>query len=142
MLARILVVEDDPFIREVIATALGEEGFPVDVVEDGARAWRYLASHRPSMAIVDIALPGMDGLTLCRELRARETDDHLPVIMVSAMTSPSVVKAARDAGADLFLDKPFDLGDLLSYVHELLTPEGLSMPMAEVGVDAGVSGGD
>ena len=120
MLERILVVEDDRFIREVVTTALTVEGYVVDVAEDGDQAWRYLSSQKPELIVLDLALPRMDGLTICRNLRAREDSAHTPVLVVSAMTGRSVVQAALDAGANDFLDKPFDLGDLLERVEALI----------------------
>jgi two-component system response regulator RpaA len=120
MSARVLVVEDDRFIREVVATALGVEGYSVDVAEDGEQAWNYLSRHSPQLVVLDLALPSMDGLTVCRKLRAREALTHTPVLVVSALTGRSTVRAALEAGADAFLDKPFDLADLIAKVQALI----------------------
>ncbi len=117
---RILVVEDDRFIREIVATALTVEGYSVDVAEDGEQAWRYLSSQQPELVVLDIALPVIDGLTICRKLRARDDSGRTPVLVVSALTNRSIVRAALEAGADDFLDKPFDLSDLVGKVQALL----------------------
>ncbi len=116
---RVLVVEDDRLIREVIATTLADEGYSVDVVEDGAQAWAYLAERRPHLVVLDLALPRLDGLTLCRRLRSQPATAGLPVLVVSAMTGSATVQSAFDAGADAFLDKPFDLSELLDQVRTL-----------------------
>ena len=121
-MARILVVEDDLPIQEIIVSALGYEGYSVDVVEDGAQAWDYLLSHDPDLVVLDLALPRMDGITLCRKLRANPPTRLLPVLVVSASGGESVVRSALDAGASAFLDKPFDLGDLVEQVLNLVRP--------------------
>jgi two-component system response regulator RpaA len=120
MSARILVVEDDTLIREVISTALGDEGYAVDVAEDGAVAVDYLATKTPDLVVLDLALPAMDGFQVCQAIRRQESTAEIPVLVVSAMASTNIVKAAYRAGADAYIDKPFDLTDFLRNVQSLL----------------------
>jgi two-component system, OmpR family, response regulator MprA len=122
MHARILVVEDDRFIREVVAIALRAEGYEVDLAEDGDRGWRYLAERSPSLVILDLALPYVDGLTICRRLRATPRQTHIPVLVVSAVPNDGAARVALDAGADAFLHKPFDLAELVELVRRLIGP--------------------
>ncbi len=133
MLARILVVEDDRFIREIVATTLSAEGYAVDVTEDGAKAWDYLAQHKPELVVLDLALPYMDGITLCRKLRATPGGATVPVLVVSASSGRAVIQAALEAGADDFLDKPFDLADLAGRVQRLI---GVPKPIARAAAEA------
>lgn len=118
--SKILVVEDDCFIREVIETTLTDEGYSVDTAADGMLAWEYLTRSRPDLVVLDLALPRMDGLTICKKMRADQRLRTVPVLIASAMTSRSVIRAAIDAGANGFLDKPFDLCDFVDNVQRLL----------------------
>lgn len=123
MTARILVVEDDRFIREVVAIALRADGFAVDVVEDGDRACHYLAERSPALVVLDLALPFIDGFAICRRMRAVPRLARVPVLATSAAPGERTAAAALEAGADAFLHKPFDLGDLIDCVRRLLTVE-------------------
>jgi two-component system, OmpR family, response regulator RpaA len=131
MSARILVVEDDYLIREVIRTALQDEGYDVEVAEDGAIAMQYISSHAPDLVVLDLALPVISGLRVCEAIRSQASTAKVPILVVSAMASVSAVRSAYRAGANVYLDKPFDLSVLLDNVETLLNSDGHS-----------VSGGD
>ncbi len=118
MAARVLVVDDDRAIRNSLARALELDGYLVEVAADGAAALEALRTNRPEMAIVDVMMPNVDGLTLVRVLRAER--DRLPVLMLTARTETSDRVAGLDAGADDYLAKPFDLPELLARVRALL----------------------
>ncbi len=118
MAARVLVVDDDRAIRNSLARALELEGYLVEVAADGAAALEAIRTNRPEMAIVDVMMPNVDGLTLVRVLRAER--DRLPVLMLTARTETSDRVAGLDAGADDYLAKPFDLPELLARVRALL----------------------
>lgn len=113
MRKRVLVVEDDEFIGEVIAASLDEQGFSVDVFRNGQMIWQYLKRHRPSLIMLDLALPNEDGLTICRKLRNTPTTSQIPIVIVSAMSQPRTVTAAIEAGANDFIKKPFDIDELV-----------------------------
>ncbi len=113
MRKRVMVVEDDEFIGEVIARSLDEQGYCVDVFRSGLRIWDYLKRHRPSLILLDLALPNEDGLTICRKLRGEPSTAAVPIVIVSAMSQPRTVNAAIEAGANDFIRKPFDIEELV-----------------------------
>jgi len=119
--ARILFVEDEPAIRDAVTTALAGAGYLVRSQGDGMRLHELAASFRPDLAILDIALPGPDGLSLARRLRAR---DDLPVLFLTARDSVDARLAGFAAGADDYLVKPFAMTELLARVHALLRRAG------------------
>jgi DNA-binding response OmpR family regulator len=119
--ARVLVVEDEPAIRDSVCTALAEAGYLVRVQADGTRLREVAGSFRPDLAILDIMLPGPDGLSLARLLRA---GDDLPVLFLTARDALDDRLAGFAAGADDYLVKPFALTELLARVHALLRRAG------------------
>lgn len=118
MSGRVLIVDDDRAIRESLARALELDGYEVSLAPDGAAALATIRADRPDMAIVDLMMPNVDGLTLCRVLRAER--DRLPILMLTARTETSDRVAGLDAGADDYLPKPFDLPELAARVRALL----------------------
>jgi two-component system response regulator MprA len=118
MSGRVLIVDDDRAIRESLARALELDGYEVSLAPDGAAALATIRADRPDMAIVDLMMPNIDGLTLCRVLRAER--DRLPILMLTARTETSDRVAGLDAGADDYLPKPFDLPELAARVRALL----------------------
>ena len=118
MSGRVLIVDDDRAIRESLARALELDGYEVSLAPDGAAALATIRADRPDMAIVDLMMPNVDGLTLCRVLRAER--DRLPILMLTARTETSDRVAGLDAGADDYLAKPFDLPELAARVRALL----------------------
>src|SRR5215218_6920793 len=115
---RVLVVDDDRAIRESLARALELDGYEVSLVPDGAAALATIRASRPDVAIVDVMMPNIDGLTLCRVLRAEK--DRLPILMLTARTETSDRVAGLDAGADDYLPKPFELSELMARLRALL----------------------
>jgi two-component system response regulator MprA len=101
-----------------LARALELDGYEVSLAPDGAAALATIRADRPDMAIVDLMMPNVDGLTLCRVLRAER--DRLPILMLTARTETSDRVAGLDAGADDYLPKPFDLPELAARVRALL----------------------
>ena len=118
MSGRVLVVDDDRAIRESLARALELDGYEVVLAPDGAAALATIRDDRPDVAIVDVMRPNIDGLTVCRVLRAER--DRLPILMLTARTETSDRVAGLDAGADDYLPKPFDLDELLARLRALL----------------------
>jgi two-component system, OmpR family, response regulator MprA len=115
---RILVVDDEPAVRESLASSLAFEEYEVATASDGASALDELDRTRPDLAILDVLMPRMDGLTACRRLRAR--GDTLPVLMLTARDTIGDRVTGLDAGADDYLVKPFELDELLARVRALL----------------------
>ena len=116
--AKVLVVDDDRAIRESLARALELDGYDVELAADGAAALAAIGAARPDVAVVDVMMPNIDGLTLCRVLRAER--DRLPILMLTARTETSDRVAGLDAGADDYLAKPFDLAELQARLRALL----------------------
>ena len=114
---RVLVVEDERTIAEPIAARLRAEGFAVDVVHDGPSAVQAARTGRPDLVILDIMLPGFDGLEVCRRVQA---ENPVPVIMLTARDDETDLLVGLAVGADDYLTKPFSLRELTARVHAVL----------------------
>src|SRR5436305_345952 len=115
---RILVVDDDRSVRDALRRALTLGGYEVDVVEDGRQALTRLSISSPDAVVLDIGLPEVDGLEVCR--RVRDAGDRTPILMLTARDAVSDRIDGLDAGADDYLVKPFDLGELKARIRALL----------------------
>jgi len=115
---RILIAEDDEGIRGAIRRALEHEGYQVMVAEDGASALEISENMTPDLYLLDVMMPKLDGLSVCRTLRRR--GDATPILVVTARHLVSDRVAGLDAGADDYLVKPFALDELLARVRALL----------------------
>ena len=125
MVDRVLVADDDRAIRESLVRALQLEGYVVDSVADGLETLTAVRDRAPDVLVLDLMMPGLDGLTACRVLRAER--NQVPILMLTARTETSDRVAGLDAGADDYLPKPFDLEELLARLRALLRrsrPEG------------------
>ena len=111
---RILVVEDEPQIANFLRVGLGYEGFSVAVAEDGYEALAELKSFKPQLVILDLMLPGIDGMELAERMRA---DPDLMIIMLTARDQVEDRIAGLRAGADDYLVKPFDFEELVARIH-------------------------
>jgi two-component system response regulator MprA len=118
MSARILLADDDRAIRQSLARALSLEGYSVVEAHDGAQALSLAGSEQLDAAVLDVMMPNVDGLTVCRVLRAER--NRLPILMLTARTETPDRVAGLDAGADDYLPKPFDLDELLARLRALL----------------------
>jgi two-component system response regulator MprA len=116
--ARVLVVEDDERVRDAVARALRFEGYEVDTAVDGVDGLDATARVEPDVIVLDVLMPGTDGLTVCRRLRER--GDQTPVLMLTARHEVTDRVAGLDAGADDYLVKPFALDELLARLRALL----------------------
>ena len=115
---RILIAEDDEGVRGAIRRALEQEGYQVTVAEDGARTLEISENMTPDLYLLDVMMPEVDGLSVCRTLRRR--GDATPILVVTARHLISDRVAGLDAGADDYLVKPFALEELLARVRALL----------------------
>jgi len=115
--ARILVVDDDPMLAAALRRPLTYEGYEVDVATSGEEALARVHEHAPDLVVLDVLLPGMDGLATCRRLRS-VTD--VPVLMLTARSEVPERVAGFEAGADDYLGKPFAFEELLVRVKALL----------------------
>jgi two-component system OmpR family response regulator len=114
---RVLLVEDDGEIRSLLADFLAREGYAVTCAEDGAAMDRALAQARPDLVVLDLMLPGEDGLSICRRLRAKDT---LPILMLTAKADDVDRIVGLEIGADDYLPKPFNPRELLARIRAVL----------------------
>jgi two-component system, OmpR family, KDP operon response regulator KdpE len=122
---RVLVVDDEPQILRGLRTNLTARGYEVDTAADGERALDLAAKHRPDVVILDLGLPGIDGLDVIRGLRVWSS---VPIIVLSAREQEPDKVAALDAGADDYVAKPFGMGELLA---RLRAAERRAAPVTE-----------
>lgn len=116
--ARVLVAEDDQQVRESLVRVLEFEGYDVLAVNDGAQALGSFDDYNPDVLVTDLMMPMVDGLDVCRRLRAR--GDRTPILILTARVEVSDRVAGLDAGADDYLPKPFALDELLARLRALL----------------------
>ena len=128
---QLLVVDDDPGIRDLLCQYLGEQGFRVSAVADGIAMDAWLAANTPDLVILDLMLPGEDGLSLARRLRS---DYKLPIIMISARGEEVDRIVGLEVGADDYLPKPFNPRELLARIRAVLRR---NWPTADAAEDAG-----
>src|SRR6476620_3510908 len=122
--ARVLVAEDDRSVRESLEMALQVEGYDVEAVTNGAQALESFAAREPDVIVLDIMMTVLDGLTVCRRLRA--SGCRTPILMLTARHEVSDRVSGLDAGADDYLAKPFSLDELLARLRALLRRTSLS----------------
>ena len=115
---RVMVVEDDDALRAALGRALRLEGYVVDEASDGAHALTRLASLRADVMVLDVLMPGVDGLTVCQRLRAM--GDRTPVLLLTARDLVADRVQGLNAGADDYLTKPFAVDELLARVRALI----------------------
>ena len=131
-MAHVLVAEDDRAAREAVSRALELEGYDVRAVADGAAALTAVAESQPDVLVLDLMMPQVDGLTLCRRLRTK--GDRTPILIMTARTEVSDRVSGLDAGADDYLPKPFALDELLARVRALLRRASYDEPDRELAV--------
>ncbi|TQK44074.1 response regulator receiver domain-containing protein [Streptomyces sp. SLBN-118] len=118
---RVLIADDDGDIRDLVAFKLTQSGYEVIAVEDGMAALKAARSEPVDVALLDIRMPGMSGLDVCRELRAAPETASLPVILITARSQEGDVETGFAAGADDYIIKPFSPRELSSRVQAVLT---------------------
>ena len=120
----ILIADDDDDIRDVIAFKLQVSGFQTLSADNGRSALSIAVERRPSAIILDVAMPQMDGLTVCHELHARPETARIPVLMISGNSEPADIDRGYATGADDYLPKPFSQREMLRRVNWLLMSAG------------------
>ena len=126
----VLVVEDDAAVRDSLIRALGQDGYAVETASNGHQALSAVATREPDVVVLDVGLPGLDGLAVCRRYRA--DGRRTPVLMLTARDAISDRVAGLEAGADDYLVKPFALAELLARLKALLRrtePVGAMAPL-------------
>jgi DNA-binding response OmpR family regulator len=113
---RALVVEDEPSIREIVRLHLELGGFAVDEVDDGRQALDRSRAQAFDLILLDVMLPGLDGISVCRAIRAEPTNATTPILMITARDSESDTVLGLESGADDYLAKPFGVRELMARV--------------------------
>lgn len=119
-MTRVLVVEDDPDIAQLVAHYLEKSGFSVDLLANGRDALTSIATHAPDVLVLDLMLPGVDGLEICRVVRGNAATAAIPIIMLTARAEESDRIVGLEIGADDYLAKPFSPNELVARVRALI----------------------
>jgi adenylate cyclase len=123
--ARILVVDDNPANLEILETRLARHGYEVITAKDGDDALVAARAHTPDLILLDVMMPGKDGIQVCRELKADQRLPFMPVILVTAKADPDDIVAGLDAGGDEYITKPVDHAALVARVRSILRVKAL-----------------
>ena len=126
MSKRAFVVEDDANIAELLRLYLGKDGFDVMICADGARAESTFDLFSPDVMLLDLMLPGQDGLQICRDIRKKSS---VPIIMLTAKGETSDKITGLDVGADDYVTKPFDVKELLARIHAVMRRTDADAPV-------------
>lgn len=125
--ARILVVDDDPALAEMIGIVLRADEYDVAFCADGAKALDAFHAERPDLVLLDVMLPGLDGVEVCARIR---DESGVPIIMLTAKTDTIDIVAGLEAGADDYIPKPFNTKELIARIRTRLRPT--TRPTSEV----------
>jgi two-component system, cell cycle response regulator len=112
---RVLIVDDEPSIREMLSGFLGDEDYDVTTASNGQQALEIAVDQMPDIVLLDVMMPGLDGREVSRRLRQAPETSHLPIVLMSAASRID----PGEFGADIFLSKPFDLFRLLEVIETL-----------------------
>jgi len=134
---RILVVEDEEDIQELVRYNLAKEGFHVDVVSTGEDALRRAREEMPNLIVLDLMLPGVDGLEVCKVLKSDPKTQGLPIIMLTAKGEESDIVIGLELGADDYITKPFSPKVLVARARNILRRRNKEMPAETSAVRAG-----
>ncbi|MCA9945094.1 MAG: response regulator [Ardenticatenaceae bacterium] len=117
---RVLIVDDEPMTRNLLRLMLERAGFEISEAEDGLKALMILAEELPDVLLLDVMMPNLDGLTVCKKLREQPETSLLPIILLSARTGSEAVKLGMAAGATRYLGKPISRDQLIHTIREVL----------------------
>jgi two-component system OmpR family response regulator/two-component system alkaline phosphatase synthesis response regulator PhoP len=134
--SRVLVVEDEPNIRELVCLHLGLEGYTCDALADGREALSRAESERYDLLVLDVMIPGIDGLAVCRAVRNGRANKDVPILMLTARREESDKVVGLESGADDYLTKPFGVRELVARARALLRRPRQAPPVNEAAGDA------
>ena len=137
---RVLVVEDETNIRDLVCLHLGHEGYACEGLADGAAALKRGEIERYDLMVLDVMIPGLDGLSLCRAIRNGRLNHDVPILMLTARRDEADKVVGLESGADDYLTKPFGVRELVARARALLRRP--RQPAAAAGGDASLPGGD
>ncbi|MTE22763.1 MtrAB system response regulator MtrA [Microbacterium sp. ZXX196] len=136
MTGRILVVDDDTALAEMIGIVLGTDGFETAFCADGEAAVAAWRAEKPDLVLLDLMLPGKDGIAICREIRA---ESGVPIIMLTARSDTTDVVSGLEAGADDYIVKPFNPQELVARIRTRLRPvpadDAQSLRIGDLAID-------
>lgn len=119
-MSRILILDDDKDLLTVVESLLSKKGFDVAAYSDWDRAWDAVKVYKPQLILLDVFLPGTDGLDACKTLKSYSFSRHIPVIMFSSY--PNIAETAiNEFGADDFIAKPFETTEIIKKIHHVLS---------------------
>ncbi|MDR7277841.1 MULTISPECIES: response regulator transcription factor [Catenuloplanes] len=117
----VLIADDDADIRDLVAFKLEQVGYDVIAVEDGQSALEAARRNQPALAVLDVSMPGLSGIDVCRMLRADESTQGMLIVMLTARVQEQDIEGGFGAGADDYVTKPFSPRELVSRIQSLLT---------------------
>ena len=127
----VMIVDDDAQIRTLLSTMLSVAGFESVTAEDGLDAWEKIKHHQPDVLLLDVMMPNLDGLSLCKKLRGEAETADLPIIFLSGKAHQEAIREGLAAGANSYLTKPTSLGELTKSLDNILQKrENKSGPIA------------
>ena len=129
----ILLVEDEHDIQDLLRFHLEREHFAVEAADTGEKALQFLKGHRPSLILLDLMLPGINGLEVCRQIKAQPDAQEIPIVMLTAKDSEADIVAGLEMGAADYICKPFSPRVLIARIHAILRRPIAAVP----GDDAG-----
>lgn len=116
----ILLIEDDSDISELVQYNLEREGYKVTAAADGELGWSQAVQHKPDLIVLDLMLPSMDGLTVCKKLRSSPETMGIPIVMLTAKGEESDIVIGLEMGADDYISKPFSPKELIARIRAVL----------------------
>ncbi len=122
----VLIVDDEPMARTLLRLMLVRAGFNVSEAEDGFDALEKVQASQPDIILLDVMMPGMDGFSVCEELRQRKETSKLPIIMLSAKTDLDSINKGLRVGATKYLTKPISPEDLTRHVNDVLDANAIA----------------
>ncbi|GAB7047022.1 response regulator transcription factor [Catenuloplanes indicus] len=117
----VLIADDDADIRDLVAFKLEQVGYDVIAVEDGQSALEAARRNQPALAVLDVSMPGLSGIDVCRMLRADQATAGMLIVMLTARVQEQDIEGGFGAGADDYVTKPFSPRELVSRIQSLLT---------------------
>lgn len=118
--ARVLVVDDEPDLIRILEFGLRAAGYQVEIAVDGQEGLKKAREIRPDIILLDLMLPKLDGYKVCRLLKFDERYRHIPIIILSARTQEGDQALAKEMGANRFVTKPYEFGEILAHIEALL----------------------
>jgi DNA-binding response OmpR family regulator len=120
----VLIVDDDAQIRTLLSTMLSVVGYESETAVDGIDAWEKIKHRQPDILLLDVMMPNLDGLSICKKLRSEAETAELPIIILSGKAHEEAIQEGLLAGADSYLTKPTSLADLAQNLEEILNRRG------------------